>query len=150
MQLAEGIQSAARGFREFDEEHAVVHNATEGVKQAWRDLRQASDWREPHGHEGAPPERGGRGMGNYNELGRHNELGRPSEMLPTGHGMGTAMMMCTGSRGPSCTTFKAYIVQAEPPSVQIIIDSSLPTSNFPYPPPSPPILHENDLCITGK
>lgn len=42
MQLAEGIQSAARGFREFDEEHAVVHKATEGAKQAWRDLRQAS------------------------------------------------------------------------------------------------------------
>lgn len=39
-QLVEGAQAAGCRLREFDEEHAVVHRATEGAKKAWFGFKQ--------------------------------------------------------------------------------------------------------------
>lgn len=41
-QMVEGVKSAARGLRHFDEEHELVHKATEGAREAWRGLREVS------------------------------------------------------------------------------------------------------------
>lgn len=38
-QLVESAKTTGRRLKEFDREHAVVHRATQGAKQAWRDLR---------------------------------------------------------------------------------------------------------------
>lgn len=43
VQVADSFKSAGRGLREFDEEHAVVHKATEGIKDAWKGVRQVSE-----------------------------------------------------------------------------------------------------------
>ena len=38
--MADGTRTAAHRIRKFDQEHTVVHRATEGVKQVWRGLKE--------------------------------------------------------------------------------------------------------------
>lgn len=39
-QLVEGARVTGCRLKEFDEEHAVVHRATEGAKKAWLGFKQ--------------------------------------------------------------------------------------------------------------
>lgn len=41
-QFVNGAKITGWRLKEFDQEHAVVHRATEGAKKAWRDFKQVT------------------------------------------------------------------------------------------------------------